>query len=337
MTCRLVKVLAGRENLYATIGGPGPRLVLCGHLDTVPAGDGWTRDPFSASLSGDKLYGRGACDMKAGLAAMAEAMVALQRSGVALKGSIALHGVIDEEMSSAGARKAAKEEVADWVVVAEPSSCEVLPFGNGQLNLEIVFHGLAVHSSHPEDGRSAIADAAGFIRLLEEESPRLAAEPFPGIGPATFSVGLVSGGRGASTVADRCQLTVDRRVLPSESLDDAEANVRGLLDRLETERPGLSWEMSRTAAFPPLTGRAAGELARALDRAIADLGGQPRPEPRGMRFATDATWYEAAGCAAVVFGPGEVTVAHKPDEHVGIEELYCATRALTICAGRLLA
>ena len=225
-----------QANLYATVGTSGPTLVLCGHLDTVPAGGGWTVDPFSGTVTGGHVYGRGACDMKAGVAAMAAAMAAVKRSGILLRGSLALHAVIDEEVGSAGARKAAAEQPGDWVIVTEPSGGRVLVTGNGQLNFEIVFHGKAVHSSHPEDGRNAIHDAAGFICLVEEQARCLATAPCPGIGPATYSVGLVKGGRGGSTVADRCELTLDRRVLPSEGLDAAEAEVRRLLSRLETAR-----------------------------------------------------------------------------------------------------
>ena len=334
--CRLVEVAPGRPNLYATVGTCGPTLVLCGHLDTVPAGEGWTLDPFSGAVTDGQVYGRGACDMKAGLAAMAAAMVAVERSGLALSGSFALHAVVDEEVSSAGARRAA-EQPADWVIVTEPSGGRVFTTGNGQLNFEIVFHGKAVHSSHPEDGRNAIGDAAGLIRLVEQEARRLATVPYPGIGPATYSVGLVNGGRGGSTVADRCELTLDRRVLPSESLEAAEEELRRLLSRLEDERPGLCWELSRTVAFPPLRGNNSRELEQVLNRAVVDTGGTVASEHEGMRFATDAAWYERAGCSAVVFGPGDVAIAHQPDEHVAINDLTAATRALALCGVRLLA
>jgi succinyl-diaminopimelate desuccinylase len=123
--CRLVEVLPGRPNLYARIGSSNPTLVLCGHLDTVPAGEGWTVDPFSAELAGSRVYGRGACDMKAGLASMVAALVGLKRSGQRLNGSVALHAVIDEEASSAGAKKASAEEPFDWVIVTEPSNNQV--------------------------------------------------------------------------------------------------------------------------------------------------------------------------------------------------------------------
>ena len=332
----LVEVAPGRPNLYAAVGTPGPTLVLCGHLDTVPAGDGWTLDPFSGAAADGRVYGRGACDMKAGLAVAAAALLAVKRSGILLHGSLALHAVIDEEVSSAGARKAAAEQPGDWVIVTEPSGTQVLATGNGQLNFEIVFHGKAVHSSHPEDGRNAIHDAASFIRLVEEETLRLAAAPSPGIGPATYSVGLVEGGRGGSTVADRCKLTLDRRVLPSEDLGATEEEVRLLLVRLRTERPGIRWELSRTVAFPPLRGTNNGRLEEVLNDALADLGRAVAEPRRGMRFATDAAWYEAAGCPAVVFGPGDVAIAHQPDEHVAIDDLKAASRALALCGVRLL-
>jgi acetylornithine deacetylase len=257
--CELVEVMKGRPNLYGAIGTKGQTLVLCGHLDTVPAGEGWTRHPFRASVEDGRLYGRGACDMKAGLAAMTAAMLAVKRSGVELSGVLAFHGVMDEEVGSAGSISATAEKPADWCVVTEPTGGQVFALGNGQANFEVVFHGKAVHSSHPEDGRNAIYDAAGFVRLLEEETSRLRAAPFAGIGPATYSVGLVAGGRGGSTVADRCQLTVDRRVLPSETLEQVEQDLRELLRRLEFERPGLAWQGERAVMGPEATDPTGGE------------------------------------------------------------------------------
>ncbi|HXY43032.1 MAG TPA: M20 family metallopeptidase [Acidimicrobiales bacterium] len=336
IACSLAEVTPGRPNLYARTGSSEPTLVLCGHLDTVPAGDGWTADPFAGAVANGQVYGRGACDMKAGLACMAAVLLALKRSGVSLRGSVALHAVIDEEETSAGARRAASEAVGDWVIVTEPSAGKVLPTGNGQLIAEIVFSGWAVHSSHPEDGRNAIHDAAAFVSLVEEQGRRLAAAPYPGIGPATYSVNLVRGGRSGSTVADRCTLTLDRRVLPSESLEDAEAEVRDLLGRLASQRPGLHWQLSRTVAFPPLQGTNAAHLVQVLNTAILDLGGTVGDGPQGMRFATDAAWYATDDRPAVVFGPGDIAFAHQPDEHVDIGDLNFSARVLALVCLRLL-
>jgi acetylornithine deacetylase/succinyl-diaminopimelate desuccinylase family protein len=332
----LVEAAPDRPNLYATIGTSGLTLVFCGHLDTVPAGDGWTFDPFAGTVADGRVYGRGACDMKAGLATMVAAMLAVKRSGVPIDGSLALHAVIDEEFGCAGGRKAASEQPGDWAIVAEPSSSQVFAVGNGQACFVITFHGKAVHSSHPEQGRNAINDAAAFINSLEAETLRLAASPFPGIGPGTYSIGLIAGGRGGSTVADRCEVTIDRRVLPCESLESVHAELQRLLERLATQRPGLLWELSQPVAFPPLAGTASSHLEQALTSAVRDLG-RPIPKQRpGMRFATDAAWYEAAGCPAVVFGPGDMSIAHQPDEYVAIEDLNAAARALALCCVRLL-
>jgi succinyl-diaminopimelate desuccinylase len=147
----------------------------------------------------------------------------------------------------------------------------------------------------------------------------------------------VAGGRGGSTVADRCELTLDRRVLPTESLDSAEEGVRRLLSQLEDQRPGLRWELSRTVAFPPLQGANTERLEQALAGAVADLGGELAGTKRGLRIATDAAWYAAAGRAAVVFGPGDPTIANQPDEQVATDDLRFATRALALCCARLLA
>ena len=272
VNCTLVEAAPGRPNLYATVGGRGPTLVLCGHLDTVPAGDGWTTDPFSAVVEDGRVHGRGACDMKAGLAAGAAALLAVKRSGLTLRGCLSLHAVVDEEVSSAGARQASAERAGDWAIVTEPSRGEVLATGNGQLNFEIVFHGKAVHSSHPEDGRNAVYDAAAFISLVEEETRRLSGLALAGIAPATYSVGLVSGGRGGSTVADRCALTLDRRVLPTEDLEAAEEGVRVLLGHLESSASG-----SQLGTFPDR------RLPAAAREGQRSPGNGPEERPRRSR------------------------------------------------------
>jgi len=332
---RLVEVAEGRSNLYAQ-HGPGDRtLVLNGHLDTVPVGEGWTVEPFAAVVRDDRVYGRGACDMKGGIAAMCAAMLALKRAELPLNGRMVLHMVVDEESVALGTRKAI-EEPADWVVVTEPSRGQVIASGNGQLNYEIVFEGKAVHSSVPEEGRNAIHDAAAFIALIETENRRFAQSPYPGIGPATYSTGLIDGGLGGTTVPDRCSLTLDRRVLPTESLDGAEKQVVSLLESLALERPGLRWSMRRTLEFPTMPDTRSRELAATVQSVVADLGG-PAPTGLGMRAATDAAWYCEAGRPVVIFGPGDGETAHRPDEFISINDLLFGARALAVASVRLLA
>jgi acetylornithine deacetylase/succinyl-diaminopimelate desuccinylase family protein len=335
--CRLEELEPGRPNLVATLGehGGGATLVLNGHLDTVPVGAGWTVDPFAAELRDGRVYGRGSCDMLAGVAAMSATIVALKRSGIALGGRVEVHAVIDEEVDAKGSQHQARMTEADWVIVAEPSDGRVEAFGKGQLNVEITFVGKAAHSSRPEVGRNAIHDAAAFIGLVEREHQRIAADVYPGVGPATFSCGVISGGNSGSIVAAECTLTLDRRVLPTESLDQAQAHVQRLLDEIAAERPGLDATLRVTLRFPPLPpvehdalASTVQEAVRALDAGTGELGGQAG--------ATDAAWYAARGIPTVIYGPGSGATAHQPDEFVVAEDLRLGTRVLTLSAVRLL-
>lgn len=329
-------IAPGRPNLTASYGDPdGPTLVLNGHTDTVPVGDGWKADPFGAHEDEGRIYGRGACDMKCGLTSIVMALATLKRSGLALNGRIVLQAVIDEEVNSLGSKDAVERAQPDWVIVAEPTAGQVLSHGMGQLNFDIEFLGKAAHSSVPHRGRNAIHDAAAFIALVEQETERMSSLNYPGIGPATYSVGMVSGGLSGSIVPDSCTLTLDRRVLPSETLDDAEAGVQALIDRIGEQRPGLQATLKRTLAFPPVPVPEDKTLTEVVLSAVRDLGG-PEPTGEGMRGATDAAWYAGKGYSVVVCGPSDGATAHQVDEYVNVSDLLWGVRMITLAATRLL-
>jgi acetylornithine deacetylase/succinyl-diaminopimelate desuccinylase family protein len=332
----LEELEAGRPNLIASLGeGDGPTLVFNGHIDTVPVGAGWNVDPFGGELRDGRVYGRGSCDMLAGVAAMSATVVALKRSGIPLNGRVEVHAVIDEEVDAKGSQHQARKTEADWVIVTEPSHGSVEAFGKGQLNVEITFKGKAAHSSRPEIGRNAIHDAAAFIGLVEREHRRIADADYPGVGPATFNCGIISGGNSGSIVAAECKLTLDRRVLPTETLEQAQAHVQRLLDETASERPGLDATLRVTLRFPPLPPRPHSGLAAAVQAAVREVGaGDGRLS--GAVGATDAAWYAARGIPTVIYGPGSGETAHQPDEFVLAEDLRLGTRALTLSAVRLL-
>jgi acetylornithine deacetylase/succinyl-diaminopimelate desuccinylase family protein len=333
---RIDEVEPGRPNLIAEIGdGTGPTLVFNGHTDTVPFGDGWTRDPVGAELVDGHVYGRGACDMLAGVAAMTEAAVAIRRSGTPLAGRILIHAVIDEEVDAIGSQRAAADVEADWVIVTEASAGRIEAFGKGQINVEIVFRGKAAHSSTPEIGRNAINDAAAFIALVEVEANRLSESPYPGVGPVTFTPAIVTGGSHGSTVPAECTLTLDRRLLPTETLEEAEKHIQGLLDQLGVDRPGLDATLKPTLLFPPLPPADDAVLAEAIQKATVELGGQ-KPEISGATGATDASWYAQRGISAVIYGPGDGDTAHQPDEFTEIDQLHFTTRVLALAALQLV-
>jgi acetylornithine deacetylase/succinyl-diaminopimelate desuccinylase family protein len=337
LEAKLEEVEPGRPNVIAEFGaGSGPLLVLCGHIDTVPAGEGWTFDPFGAEIADGRVYGRGACDMLAGVASMCAAALAVKRSGVALGGRIAIHAVIDEEVDALGSQKAAQGVDADWVIVTESSAGRVETYTKGQLNVEIAFRGKAAHSSTPELGRNAIHDAAAFAMLVEAENERVADEQYPGVGPATYAVTIIDGGTNGSIIPAGCKLTLDRRLLPTETIEDAEADVRRLLDELREQRSGLDAEMRPTLVFPPLPPSVDGEVAGAIKAARQTLYGVDT-EFSGATGVTDASWYGARGMEAVVYGPGSCSTAHQPDEFIAIDEVHETTRVLALAATRLLA
>lgn len=337
LEAKLDEVAPGRPNVVVEFGAEaGPILVLCGHIDTVPAGEGWTFDPFGAEIADGRVYGRGACDMLAGVASMCAAALAVKRSGIALGGRIAIHAVVDEEVDALGSRQAAEGTEADWVIVTESSAGRVETYTKGQLNVEITFRGKAAHSSTPELGRNAIHDAAAFAMLAEAENVRVADDEYPGVGPATYAVTIIDGGTNGSIIPAGCKLTIDRRLLPTETIADAEADVRRLLDQLREERPGLDAEMRPTLVFPPLPPSADGEAAAAIRGARQSLYGVDT-EFSGATGVTDASWYGARGMEAVVYGPGSCSTAHQPDEFIAIEEMHETTRVLALAATRLLA
>jgi acetylornithine deacetylase/succinyl-diaminopimelate desuccinylase family protein len=334
---RLREVRPGRPNVVAEVGsGDGSTLVFNGHLDTVPVGEGWTVDPFAGEVRDGRVYGRGACDMLGGVAAMCSAAVALKRCGLPVGGRLVVHAVVDEEVDAIGSQLAAEEVDADWVIVAEPTGGKVYAFGKGQVNVEVTFKGRAAHSSVPEVGHNAIQDAAAFVMLVEREHHRLAAAAADAhVGPATFSTGVIRGGLTGSIVPAECTVVVDRRVLPLETLDEGLAHCERLLDRLRESRPGVDATIRPTLLFPPFPPSSDDTLARVVQAAIRELDAGSG-EITGFAAATDAAWYARRGFATVICGPGDGSTIHQPDESIAVHDLHQGTRVLALVAARLL-
>jgi succinyl-diaminopimelate desuccinylase len=313
------EVLPERDNLYARVGAEAPTMLLNGHMDTVPVGADWTRDPFAAEVDDGRLYGRGACDMKAGLAACAIATARLaMRDGLA--GGVLFAAVVDEERGALGARHAVDHDgiTADGAIVAEPTSLRVAASTNGQLNFAVELYGVLAHSSDLSAGHSAIADAFELMRLLEHAD-------------RPYMVGTIAGGVAANVIPSRCELMVDRRVWPDETLAAVEAEFADALARATADapRPG-SYRV--TLAVPPLSIAADHPLTRAIAETAADA-----PPYFHFRAATDGSWFSDAGIPTLNFGPGDPGLAHMADEHVSIAEVAQAIRVIETATERFLA
>jgi acetylornithine deacetylase/succinyl-diaminopimelate desuccinylase family protein len=321
-------VLPGRPNLTCSLGdGRGPTLLLNAHTDTMPAGPGWSRPPFSAVVDGGVLYGRGACDTKGGLAAMAEALVALFVSGAKLRGRVILDAVIDEEAGARGTLATiAAGRTADWAIVAEPTDLVIARVGNGQMDAEITVRGQAAHGSTPDEGRSAIADAAALVMEFEAAHERLRSIAHPLLGPASYSVGTIRGGVQASIVAAECRFELDRRILPGSSVEAATAEIDAVIAAVRAARPGLDVSRVITLAIPPVEASAESPVCLALAAGLASVGAPATVG--GLRATSDAAWLAEAGIPTVVFGPGSLDHAHRPDERVALADVELAAGAL---------
>ncbi len=334
------EVAPGRPNLSAALpGGPGPGLLLLGHTDVVPPGDGWTGDPFEGGLRDGRIFGRGTADMKGGLAACVVAMDALRRAGVTLSGPVELAALVDEEETGLGIRHYMGRDRSAFLgcVVAEPTDLQTIIAARGDSYVEVSVHGLAAHSGRPDDGRNAIYGAARIIEELRRWHGELAAEAHPLVGPATWSVGMVDGGQGTSTVPAHAHISADRRLLPGEDADVVLAAVRERLAGLDLAADDLSVEVSMPMSMPGFETPADHPFVVLTDAALQQSGG-PGHDLAGWTAACDGGFVARdAGVPTLVLGPGSVNEqAHRPDESVAVEELVVAARTYALVALRLL-
>ncbi|ADB31834.1 peptidase M20 [Kribbella flavida DSM 17836] len=332
----------GRNNLVITLpaaaAGPArPGLLLLGHTDVVPVGGGWTNDPFGGELVDGRIYGRGASDMKGGLAASLAAMAVLRGAG--LTGPVELAAVVDEEETGKGIRAYvdAVDRLFAGCITTEPTDLQTIIGARGDSYLRVEVHGRACHAGNPADGANAIYGAAAVVAEIERLHAELAAAPHHLLGPATWSVGQIQGGTGGSIVPAECVLVADRRLLPGESPDAVLDELRRRVAALRLEDRGLTVDLAMPMEMPAFETAADDELVRTTDAALTDAGG-PGLALGGWTAACDGGYIARdLGVPVVVLGPGSVTTqAHRADESVAVDELLTAARAYTLTALRLL-
>jgi acetylornithine deacetylase len=328
----------GRGNLRITLpGGDEPGLLLLGHTDVVPVGDGWTTDPYGGELIDGRIYGRGASDMKGGLAASLAALAALR--GVGLSGPVELAALIDEEETGKGIRAyvGSVDRAFRGCVTTEPTDLQTIIGARGDSYLRVQVHGRACHAGNPADGANAIYGAAAVVAEIERLHAELARAPHPLLGPATWSVGQISGGTGGSIVPAECVLVADRRLLPGESPAAVLDDLRQRVASLQLENRGLSVDLAMPMEMPAFETPADADLVRITDTALTAAGGPGLPLG-GWTAACDGGYVARdLGVPVVVMGPGSVTTqAHRADESVAVDELLIAARAYTLTALRLL-
>lgn len=318
---------AGRANVIATLeNGAGPVFAFNTHMDVVPAGEGWSTDPFVLREHDGKLFGRGACDCKGPLIAMVEAIRMLQAARDRWRGTVLGVFVADEEVASEGARHyAAARPKIDYAVIGEPTSNGTVVAHKGSLRPLVRVHGVSAHSGTPDEGKNAIYSAARFITLVEEHHRTVRQRRHPLVGAASLTITRALAGVADNVLPDRCDLLLDRRMVPGEDEAAVKADLSGLLARAATQF-GVQAEILE---YRPTTG---GATETALDEPIvhASLAAGKRhgakvTEPQGFQGACDLVHFRSVGAKGTVIGPGSLALAHKPDEFVPVDEFVNAS------------
>lgn len=314
-------VFPGRNNVVAYLPGrdPNRRLVLEAHMDTVSV-KGMTISPFEPTVADGKVYGRGSCDTKAGLAAMMHALAEIKASGVVPPCEVVLAAVVDEEFSFRGVVKLCDGLKADAAIVAEPTEMRVVVASKGTLRWRIVVNGKAAHSAKPHLGINAVSHMARIVLALEKDHVDLAAHGHPLLGPATCNVGVIRGGVQVNFVPDECAIEIDRRMLPGETADGVLAHYQSILDALRTQHTDLDASMEAPMLVDEaLETEQDASIVVEASRVLTDLGFDG--SPAGVPFCSDASKLSRAGIPTIIFGPGSIDQAHAAVEWVPISEV----------------
>ena len=323
----------GRPQVGARVGTEGPTLVLNGHLDVVPAGDHdeWTHDPYAGVVEDGRLYGRGSVDMKTGVAI---AMLTAHRlreeveSGT-IEGSIVVHAAMGEETADPGTKSLLEAGFdGDFGVVLEPTELRVATSEKGMAWYELSWPGTPAHASRPDEGHNPIPELQPILSTLAEYDARLRERTDPLCGEAYATVTQVSAGMGANkaVLPEQATLTLDRRILPDESIESVDAEVDALVAGLRDDYGiDVHWERHETYASASISvDHPLAEVFREHSQSVADA----RTEPWGIKASTDVRdFVNGADIPAITWGPGSLAQAHTIDEYI---EIAAAEAGLTI-------
>lgn len=336
------KRVGKRGNIVACFSGRDTDLlVLNGHVDVVPPGDpaDWVFSPFSGRVVDGRLYGRGSVDMKGGIASAVLAMRALEKSNVMPAHDVRLELVIGEETTGVGTRMVLENDpkVPKAVVVMEPSGCKIVPISTGLQFFSIAVSGRAAHTSAPWRGVDAfeklLAVRAALMQLAEERSAKYSHELFADVPTGLpFAIGQVSAGDYPASIPAIATMSGRIGLAPGEDPHTVRTLIIDALRSLQNDDPWfidhpplITWGNDGLRGWETATDS---DLIRSFVRAHSSL--DRTPELIGFTAGSDAAFYGGAGIPTVVFGPGDVTLAHSPNEYVDVSEVIAAAKVLAI-------
>jgi acetylornithine deacetylase/succinyl-diaminopimelate desuccinylase family protein len=315
------EVFEGRSNVIGILPGRdrNRRIVFEAHGDTVGI-EGMTIEPFCAEIRNGRLFGRGACDTKGGMAAMMHAVIDLKRSGVVPHCDVWVAAVVDEEYTYRGVVRLCENLSASAAVIAEPTDMRLVSASKGCLRFRIRVGGKAAHSSKPHLGVNAIQGMMRVLRALEIDEDRLERICHPLVGKATWNVGRIEGGTQVNVVPADCVVEVDRRLIPGEDPTRVKSQYERLLVDLRNESPTLDATLEEPFLTDwPLDTASDSNVVKLLSEILKNR--KLPSEPSGAAFGSDASKFAQAGIPSLILGPGSIDQAHTADEYVDIDQV----------------
>jgi succinyl-diaminopimelate desuccinylase len=335
--------------------GSGPAIHLNGHFDVVPTGLGWTRDPFGGEIVDGRLYGRGSCDMKAGIAAAVFAVEAIRRAGIKTAAPIEVSGTVDEESGGfAGVAWLAENgllsrERTRAVIIPEPFGVDRVCIGHrGVYWFEVIAEGRIAHGSMPYLGINAIEGMSYLLDLVRDElGPalfgRVTTMPVvpEGSRHATININGIDGGQPVDDipspcVADRCRAVFDRRFLMEEGLERTRAEIAALVRKAQSRMPDVKFFIEDRLIFEPTRTPEDAPVIAALTEAIKQVTGRDAALVASPGTYDHKHVARIAGVPhCVAYGPGQLDLAHQPDEYCSVDDIVAATKVLALAVMKL--
>jgi succinyl-diaminopimelate desuccinylase len=318
--------LPDRANLLARLPASGVgrgSLLLCGHMDVVPVGGAsWDMDPFAAEVRDDKIYGRGASDMKSGLVATAVAVANLKRSRVAPPGDILFAATAGEEVDCCGARRLVERGIlgdTEAAVIAEPTRGDVILAHKGALWVEITTRGRTAHGSMPQEGVNAIEHMYHVFGWLFDEF-KFAVDPDPVLGEPTLNVSVINGGVKVNVVPDECRLQIDIRTVPAQDHGEILGAIERHLESLRRTLHDFEYDLTVLSERLPVNTSSNERLGQVAEDLRRQTYGAPSSRVAAPYYTDASVLVEARpDLPVVVYGPGDDRLAHQPNEWVSIE------------------
>jgi succinyl-diaminopimelate desuccinylase len=342
--CELTRVesMPGRPSLAAVLpgSGGGPRLVLNGHTDTVAIDDErrWSVDPFRGEIRNGHVWGRGSVDMKGGLASQIACARVLSRLDGGLRGDLVLHFAAGEECGEPGTLSLIEEGfVGDWGITTEPTGLNIATAERGTAWLRARINGRSTHAGTPSSGANPIPPVEDVLAALRRYSEEITSRTHPLLGHPICTVTMVGAGAEHNAIPDDCVLTIDRRMIPGETDEGVEEEIRRLVSDAVAGHDGISAELVPIHhPFEPAEIPAESPFIETVGRAVSEITGEPA-EIIGTPYGSDVrNLVNDAKMEAITFGAGDISLCHCPDERQSLEQLRQATAVMTMVALELL-